>query len=142
LKKVKIVRILLESHSAYVQLGGHVSVLIWFFVLSLVEHVVLSVINFCGGLALDLSIDLVYFLALVPISSVVALLPISIGGIGVSEGLYVVLFSLAGLSGEQSLALALYMRALGLVALIPGAAIFLIDVVRLRRARQATRARN
>ena len=46
------------------------------------------------------------------INSMVAMLPVSRGGIGIAEAMYVLLFLLAGLSNETALALALFMRAL------------------------------
>ena len=134
LKRYKLVRILLNSHLAYVQLGSHKAVLLWFFLLSLLEHGLVSFLCYCAGLALGLSVSFVYFLALVPVTMVAAHLPISVGGIGVFESIFVALFSLAGLSGEEAFAIALYLRAIGLVALVPGAMIFGVEAVSLRRA--------
>ena len=63
------------------------------------------------------------------INSMVAMLPVSRGGIGIAEAMYVLLFLLAGLSNETALALALFMRALGLVVPLPGPALFLMPAV-------------
>lgn len=134
-RKYKIIALLLKLHLAYVQLGKHRKVLGWFFLLSLIEYGILSLMNFCGAVALHIPVTFVYFLVVIPVTLMVAALPISIGGIGVMEGSYILLFSLAGLSREESFALALYMRALGLVALTPGAAIFLVEAIRVRRVR-------
>ncbi len=136
-KKYKVVRIILDSHSAYVQFGNHKRLLVWFFVLSLLEHGILSLVNFFGALALGLPVTFVYFLAIIPILGWGRILPISIGGIGVTEGLYILLFALAGLSGEASFALALLMRALFLIILAPGAVVLLADFINMRRMRES-----
>ena len=134
-KKYKTTRMILDSHSAYVDLGEHKRVLIWFFLLSMLEHTLLAFVNYCGGLALGLPIQFVYFMAIIPIAGVIEMFPISIGGIGVAEGLYIVLFALAGLSAEEALSLAIYMRAVGLLAVTPGAIVFVQDSMHLRRLR-------
>ena len=133
LTKYRLTRMILDSYRAYAQLGGQQKILAWFFLLSLVEHCILCLLNIAGARSLGFRVHAVYFFAIVPLSSLLGALPISIQGIGVTEGLYIVLFSLAGMSSNQSLSLALYMRAMGLLMLTPGAIIFLTDFVRLRR---------
>ena len=137
-KKYRFVRVILDSHSVYVQFGNDKTLLVLFFVLSLLEHGILSLINFFGALALDLPVTFVYFLAIIPIIGWARILPISIGGIGVTEGLYILLFALAGLTGEASFALALLMRASGLIVLLPGAFLLLADSMNMRRIRESS----
>jgi len=59
------------------------------------------------GLALGLSVDFIYFLIFLPIISAVTLLPISIGGLGLREGLFVLYFGKAGVIKQTALAMSL-----------------------------------
>jgi uncharacterized protein (TIRG00374 family) len=129
----RLVRLLIDFHQVYIEFGGHRNVLVVFFLLSFLQHTLGAVIVFCGGLALGFSMGFLYFMALIPVISLVGMMPISIGGIGVREALYVLFFALVGLSSEQSLSLSLLMRAVGCFVLVPGALLFLQDALRLRR---------
>lgn len=59
------------------------------------------------GLSLDIEISYFVFLFVYPIASVIALIPISSGGLGIREGAVVLLFSLFGVSPEKALVLSL-----------------------------------
>lgn len=105
------------------------------------------------GLSLLLQISIVYYhylvaqqlripisylelLVFIPIIVVVTLLPISVGGLGLKEGLWVYLFSRIGLTAEQALVLSLTITALGWLLSLPGAVILLLDSTGLQQARQ------
>ena len=68
---------------------------------------------------------------IVPFVTLVAVLPISIGGAGVREALYVTLFGAVGMPGEAALALALATFGVSLAWGAAGLALFLAG----RRAR-------
>jgi hypothetical protein len=136
IEKYRVIRAILDSHRAYIDLGYHKKALGWFFVLSLVEHSILSLMNFWGAQSLGLPIAMIYFFAIIPLAHLLEAVPISINAIGVQEGLYIMLFSLAGLSTTQSLSFAFFMRATGLIMLIPGGIILLQDSMRVVRLRK------
>jgi uncharacterized membrane protein YbhN (UPF0104 family) len=90
-------------------------------------------------LAQQLKIPVSYLELLVftPISIVVTLLPISLGGLGVQEGLWAYLFSRIGLSPDQAVLLSLTFTMLGWLLSLPGAIILFLDSVGLQYVKQS-----
>jgi hypothetical protein len=81
------------------------------------------------GLAVGIDLPLWYYFLLVPIISVVLMIP-SVGGLGVREGTTVLLFTQVGVSEPQALALALaYLVALWLISL-SGGVLYLVQGMR------------
>jgi uncharacterized protein (TIRG00374 family) len=132
---IKPVRLFMKFHSAYMDMSSHRKVLVMFVLLSTVEQAVGGVMTWIAAMALGFTTPLIYFVALLPLSRFVTLLPISLGGIGVTEGVYVVTFALANLSPTDALSLALLMRAVGLIMLVPSGLLFLYDSIHFKRAR-------
>ena len=87
------------------------------------------------AVALDIDASWVFIAMAWSIVALVIMLPISVGGLGPREGMFVVLFTAAGEPREEALALGLLMFALGLVVRAPG-----IIVWATRRARAAPSA--
>ena len=54
-------------------------------------------------------------------------MPISLGGLGIQEGLWAYLFTRIGLTAEQAVLLSLTFTILGWVLALPGAIILLLD---------------
>ena len=74
--------------------------------------------------ALGLSVSLLAFFLIVPIAIVVMMIPISINGIGVREGLFVLLLSAHGVSQAEGLAFAWIIYALLLLQGLIGGVVF------------------
>lgn len=68
-----------------------------------------------------------------PVAMVLTALPLSIGGLGLREGLFVGVFGLLGLPREHGLALALMWGLVGLVWALAGAGVFLWRAARKKR---------
>ena len=134
-QRYKIARIMRDIRVEYQLLGQNKTVLTRFFLLSIFEHGVISFINFLGGQALDLAVGPVYFFAIIPVSSLLRNMPISISAIGVQEGVYIMLFSLVGLSATQSLSFSFFMRITSLLLLLLGGFFCLYDTFRATKAR-------
>jgi uncharacterized membrane protein YbhN (UPF0104 family) len=66
--------------------------------------------------------DLTAIATVLPVALLVAMLPVSLGNLGVAEGSYVFYFGLAGMAGELTLAMGLFLRLkvllLGLLGLV------------------------
>jgi len=77
-----------------------------------------------GAAALRIEAAPELFVLLVPVGILVALLPISLGGLGPREATYVGLMGLAGIAPEPALVLALTREAMNLATTIPGAIIY------------------
>ena len=91
-----------------------------FFVLSFLEQFLPVVTTYAIGRALDYPVSFGMFCLIIPITLFFARIPLSIDGLGVTEGLYVLLFSRAGLDPTQSFALAVVGRMVTLCAVLPG----------------------
>ena len=79
-------------------------------------------------IAKALSIDVAFstFVLLVPIVTILSLVPISIGGLGVKEGLFVVLFAQLGVSQESAFLTSVVGSALYLLFVLLGGLVFLV----------------
>jgi glycosyltransferase 2 family protein len=131
----KPVRMFLSLHDAYVELSRERGLLVVFFLLSVLEQFVQVIMNWLAAVALHLPVTLLDFTALVPISNVIVMLPISIASVGVLEGTYVVLLARAGVTAPGALSLSLLMRAIGWLMLVPSGGAFMWDSATLKRQR-------
>jgi hypothetical protein len=88
--------------------------------------------------AVDVHISLGYFFLFVPILSSLLLLPISVSGLGVREGGYVLLFGQAGVASSQALAMSLLFYALNLATGVVGGVLYILQGAQgYRRARSS-----
>jgi glycosyltransferase 2 family protein len=92
----------------------------------------LAIIFYLYQLAQQLKIPITYLELLVfnPISIVVNLLPISLGGLGVQEGLWAYLFVRMGIGADNGVLLSLTFTVLGWLISLPGGIILLMDFIR------------
>lgn len=74
---------------------------------------------------LHISVSYLELLVFIPIVALITLLPISLGGLGIKEGLWIYLFSRIGISMEQALLLSFTMTTLALLISLPGGAVLL-----------------
>ncbi len=86
---------------------------------SLVIQVIRCLVFFCLFVAFGQTINPLYYVIFVPIVFVVTLLPVSIGGLGLREGILVLLFSTVGVPAEVSIGAGLISQALQIAAAIP-----------------------
>lgn len=77
------------------------------FILAIVYQITMILSHVIVSKGLGQHIGLTHFFYLIPITAIVTLLPISINGIGLREGAFVVTFSLVGLATEEALSLSL-----------------------------------
>lgn len=94
----------------------------------LVKAFVCSLIVQCGvmigyyvlGRGLGLELPLAYYFLFIPLTTVIAMLPISLSGLGIREGAFVFLFTMAGATKEQALTLSLLWFAVGVIVSLIG----------------------
>lgn len=98
----------------------------------------LAIVYYLYLLAQQLRISLSYqeLLVFTPISAVVTLLPISLGGLGIQEGLWAYLCSRVGVSPEEGVLLSLSFTIFGWILSLPGGIIILLDLTRLERIKK------
>jgi uncharacterized protein (TIRG00374 family) len=90
--------------------------------------------SYFGFLALGQSISPLLVITLIPVVYAVTVLPISINGLGVSEGVFVVVFAAAGMEPAAAAAVAILLRVTGLLMTSVGGLLFMVERHRLRRA--------
>jgi uncharacterized membrane protein YbhN (UPF0104 family) len=94
----------------------------WALGVSLLFNLLLVALNYLVARAVGVDIALAYFLLFVPVLSVTLTLPISIGGLGVREGMAVLLFTQAGVGEAAAVAasLGVYLLSTVLAGLLGG----------------------
>jgi uncharacterized membrane protein YbhN (UPF0104 family) len=94
-----------------------------------VLSVVLQLVRVFEGIflavALGVDVDLAYLFVIIPAGVLVTMLPISLGGLGVREALYVTLFGAIGVDAASAFMLAFVNFLLGVaILLLPGAVLY------------------
>lgn len=105
-----------ESFYSYRSARGEVA---YFFLLTLVENSIPIVITWVIVQGLGMTVPFVSIAAAVPLAYLAARVPVSMGGIGVYETVFVLVLSAAGVPLENSLSIALLARVLQILAWIP-----------------------
>ncbi len=95
-----------------------------------------NLVNYAISEALGGGMPLLMIALFNPIIALVLLIPISVGGIGLNQNAYVILYGLAGVPHDHALAVSLVMQALILLSGLPGAVLWL----RAPRSRSASTA--
>jgi uncharacterized membrane protein YbhN (UPF0104 family) len=90
--------------------------------------------TYLGFLALEVSISPLLVIALMPIVYGVSALPVSINGLGVSEGLFVVVFVASGIEPADAAAVSILLRVTGIGLSCLGGLLYLWERKRLARA--------
>ncbi len=103
----------------------HLLTLAW--VISLGVQFSRILVYWTAGLAVGLQMSsLPYFIGFQPLAAVIAALPISIGGLGVREGVLIELFGRVGIIESQAFALSLLGYAAGIAASLLGGIAFIL----------------
>lgn len=90
------------------------------FCISLLTLILSNFVNYLIAEALGGGIPLLYIFLFNPLIAFVLLVPISIGGLGVGQGAYVVFFGLAGVPEHLALSVSLAMQVIIYISSLPG----------------------
>jgi uncharacterized membrane protein YbhN (UPF0104 family) len=113
---------LYASYSSY---RDHRGVLVIFFLLCVAEQLFPVVVHYVSALALGISVPLWVFFLVMPIVQLVARFPISLNGIGITEGLLAFLFGRIGYSMTHAVLIGLLVEVVSAAATLPG---MLLDI--------------
>jgi glycosyltransferase 2 family protein len=114
--------IVTKLHRTYESCGEyrhHTSRVFYVFGLTLVEQMAPLIGTVLLVRAFRINVSLLELIAIVPIIVLMVRLPISMDGIGVQEGMFVVLFGLVGVQASEAFLLSVTARVLGLVCALP-----------------------
>ncbi len=95
--------------------------------LSVLLQALIIVTYYLVGVGLHLRLSIVYFFLFVPLITVIAMLPVSVAGLGVREGGVVYFFAKAGVDPAVALSMSLVWFSLSLVVSSLGGLAFLLD---------------
>jgi uncharacterized protein (TIRG00374 family) len=112
---------------------GHRAALLRAFLLSAVLQALIIVTYYLVGAALKIGVPLSYFFVFVPLITVVAMLPVSVAGLGVREGGVIYFFSLVGVEPATSLSMSLIWFAITVVVSSLGGPAFLLNAHHTKR---------
>jgi uncharacterized protein (TIRG00374 family) len=107
--------------------------------LSLIFQLLVVYYYYLVGQQIKIPVSFLQLLVFVPIVTVISLVPISLGGLGLKEGLLAYLFARVSLTIEQALLLSLTVTALSWLLSLPGGLILLCDWVGFQEARKKNR---
>ena len=96
------------------------------FLIGLTGIATTSTVNYVLSLALGGGIPLVHIFLFTPLIALVLIVPISIGGLGLSQAAYPFFYGLVGVSGELALALSLFVQAVQIFCSLPGGVLWLL----------------
>jgi uncharacterized protein (TIRG00374 family) len=119
LANAKIMHKLEGFHATYRAFGARTSVTSVFFALTFIEQFFSIVFAWLIALAIGLHVGLIFIAGVLPITMLVSRLPISVEGIGVFEGVFVLLMGLGGVEPAQAVSIALIGRLIQLAAWTP-----------------------
>jgi len=102
-------------------------------VTTIIFNVTWAISSYLGFLAFDLAISPLLVITLMPVVYTVTTLPISINGLGVSEGVFVLVFVAAGLEPVDAAAVAILLRVTGILMSGFGGLLYLIEMRRFKR---------
>jgi uncharacterized protein (TIRG00374 family) len=108
-----------EFHETYRSFAADRGNLATFFGLTFAEQLLPILDTWLVARGMGIDVGVLYFAAALPLALLISRLPISIDGIGVFEGMFILLMSLAGLSAAQAVAIAIVSRILATITYIP-----------------------
>lgn len=115
----KAVQRLRQFHTSYRGYRDNKKVLAVFFLLTFAEQWFPIVFAWLIALSLHVKVDFLLVAGVFPLTMLLARIPVGIDAIGVFEGIFAVLMSLAGVSAADSVAVALLGRILQLLSWMP-----------------------
>lgn len=132
IKLAKLANKLNEAYQSIHILKDKPRVLFIALIVSLLLQINVVLFFYFIGVSLSLGVSLLYFMIIVPIAMVVLLVPFSINGIGIREGIFVFLLTELGVEAKDAIALSWISFGLMLTQGIIGGIIFAFRGVNLR----------
>jgi uncharacterized protein (TIRG00374 family) len=135
LRLSRIATTLDEANHSFQILRRAPRILMIAFFVSLLLQINVILFYFFIGVSLDLGVSVLYFSMIVPVALVVLLVPFSINGIGIREGIFVYLLTELGVATKDAIALSWISFGLMLTQGVIGGVIFALRGVDLNQFR-------
>jgi uncharacterized protein (TIRG00374 family) len=114
-----------ELYDALASYRNHMPTLLAAVAISAVLQLMLASYFSLASVAMGIPIDLIYFLLFLPAVTLVSLIPLSLGGLGIREASMVVLFGAAGISTADVVAVSLTIHIINTLLSLWGGALLL-----------------
>lgn len=121
----RVSEIFIKVYRAFLEYRAYPAVVVYSLVLSIVLQLIRVVSVYTMARALDIEIPMTYYLVLVPLSMILIMLPVSVGGLGLREGVFVGLFAIAGMSKVDAFALGFGTSLTDIVVSLLGGIVYL-----------------
>ncbi len=115
-----------DSVRALVAYRHHPSLVIKTILLSLLIQGLFALYYAFAAMAMEMEISVIYFLLFLPLITLVTMVPISFGGLGLREAIMIALFGLVGITSAQILALSLSVHVINLGLSLFGGLIWVV----------------
>jgi uncharacterized protein (TIRG00374 family) len=132
-RRAKAVSALMEIVDQY---RANPGALVWAVTLALLMQLVRVVFFYLGVLTLDVPVSFLSMFILVPAFVLLTSLPVSIGGVGVREALFLAFFTALSVQKDAAVALALLLYFANFLASLPGAWVLLRLKLSVRKVEQ------
>jgi glycosyltransferase 2 family protein len=126
LRNQMVVR-LQKLHKTYVDYNTNKKILTKFFGLTFGEQLQVVLINWLIARALGIDVGLLFMAGVLPLTLLISRLPVSINGLGVFEGVFILLMSFGGISAAEAISIAVTGRLLETVSFLPWWLAYVID---------------
>ncbi len=117
----------LKVYRSFIDYRKHPFTLGYSFVLSLLLQLTRVLGVYTMAMALNIDIPGIYYFVLIPIAMILIMFPVSIGGFGLREGIFVALFALAGMSTTDAFALGFALSITDLLISLVGGLLYAVD---------------
>lgn len=134
LQRVRLTRIADQAIKVYrsiQEMKGDTKVLWSAFGISLLLQINVVIFHYLISLSLNLDISIIYYFIIVPIALTVLIVPFSINGIGLREGIFVFLLAGIGVTASDAIAFSLLSFILVLTQAVIGGLIFALRGVKI-----------
>lgn len=115
----RIAQRLREFHATYLAYRDNKKTLLSFFAMTFGEQLMPILHSWLIAIGLGIDVGLIFVAAVVPLSILVARLPIGINGIGIFDGAFLLLMALAGVSAPEAIAIVFVGRLLQTASWLP-----------------------
>jgi uncharacterized protein (TIRG00374 family) len=113
------------------EMKGDAATLWTAFGISLLLQINVVVFHYLISLSLDLDVSIIYFFIIVPVALTILIVPFSINGIGLREGVFVFLLAGIGVAASEAIAFSLISFILVLTQAVIGGIIFALRGVKI-----------
>jgi uncharacterized membrane protein YbhN (UPF0104 family) len=118
-RNTQVMKKVREFHVSYQDYKGHKAKLIEFYGMTFGEQLMPILFNWSLAKGLGVEVGLLFMAGALPLSILIARLPISIDGLGVFEGAFILFLSLAGCSAAQAVSIAFAGRIIQTLSWLP-----------------------